>query len=103
MGTTKIHGIQDILLAARDLLDSGGNVRVELVPEPDNPKDNRAIAFRCLINDKWHIFGYMYVSEVLDEVHTAITLHEIINITFKKKESSMFSREQSVTMAFMLQ
>ena len=58
MGTTKIHGIQDILLAARDLLDSGGNVPVELVPEPDNPKDNRAIAFRCLINDKWHIFGY---------------------------------------------
>ena len=44
------------------------------------------------------------MSEVLDEVHTAITLHEIINITFKKKkESSMFSREQSVTMAFMLQ
>ena len=101
MGTTKIHGIQDILLAARDLLDSGGSVPVELVPDPDNPKDNRAIAFQCLINDKWHIFGY--VSEVLDEVHTAITLHEIINITFKKKGSSMFSCGQSVTMAFMLQ
>ena len=83
MGTTKIHRAQDILLAARDLLDSGGNVPVELVPESDNPKDNRAIAFRCLLNDKWHTFGYV-VSEVLDEVHAAITLHEIINITFKK-------------------
>ena len=83
MGTTKIHGAQGILLGARDLLDHGENVPVELVLEPDNPKDNRAIAFRCFLNGQWHKFGYV-VSELLDEVHAAISMHEIINTTFKR-------------------
>ena len=83
MGTTKIHGAQDILLAARDVLDHGENVPVELILEPDNPKDNREIAFQCFLNDRWHKFGYV-VSELLDEVHTAISLHEIISTTFKR-------------------
>ena len=51
--------------------------------QPDNPKDNRAIAFGCLLNDQRHTFGYV-VSELLDEVHAAIVLNEIINISFKR-------------------
>lgn len=86
MGTTKIHGAQGILLGARDLLDHGENVPVELVLEPDN----RAIAFRCFLNGRWHKFGYV-VSQLLDEVHTAISMHEIINTTFKRIKYYVFT------------
>ena len=68
---------------------------MELILELYNPKDNTAIAFRCFLNGRWHKFGYV-VYELLDEVHTAISLQEIINTTFK--ELSTFLRERSATM-----
>ena len=58
MGPTKIPGAQDILLAARDALDCGQVVPVEVVPGPDTPKDNRAITFQCLLKGQLHTFGY---------------------------------------------
>ena len=54
---------------------------MKIVPEPDNPKDNQAIAFWCLLKGQWHTFGYV-VTKLLEEVHGAIARHEIITTTF---------------------
>jgi hypothetical protein len=53
---------------SKDLLPLKIPVSVKLHPEPNNPKDARAIAFKCIVDGQWHRIRYI-VREVLDEVH----------------------------------
>jgi hypothetical protein len=46
-------------------------VPVELFPEPHNPYDSRAIAFKAFVHDDWHTIGYV-VCEITEYVHNAI-------------------------------
>ncbi len=46
-------------------------VQVQLKPEKDNPRNARALAFICKIDDEWQRIGYV-VEEALDAVHTAL-------------------------------
>ena len=56
--------MQGLLRQVRDVLRNGGTVPVTIIPEPDNPVDNNAIAFQCRMGGKWHKFGYA-VTEVV--------------------------------------
>ena len=81
IGCCKERRYQETLRTARDMLDEGLVVPVELSPEPTNPVSSRAIAFRCKINGKPVIIGYV-VSEILNEVHHAIENSEIVGVRF---------------------
>ena len=52
MGTTKIAGAQEVLEEARDRLHQNEDVPVQIIPEPENPVDKNAIAFKCRIDSK---------------------------------------------------
>ena len=71
MGTVYEQSRQQTLEKAAELIQQGQNVEVELVLEPENPHDSRAIAFKCKVDGKWWVIGYV-VREVLDVVHQAI-------------------------------
>ena len=58
MGTTTIAGAQEVLEEARDRLHQNEDVPVQIIPEPENPVDKNAIAFKCRIDSKWFKFGY---------------------------------------------
>ena len=64
IGTTKEHRYQETLaevaLSRRNELD----VEFRISPEPTNPFDARAIAFKCFLNNRWERVGYM-VTDVL--------------------------------------
>ena len=81
MGTTKISRSQVILASASNKLDKGEPVEVRLRKEPDNPKDSRAIAFDCKMDQetKWEKIGYV-VQEALDGVHDAIQGSTIVSV-----------------------
>lgn len=51
MGTTKIAGAQGVL-EARDRLHQNEDVPLQIIPEPQNPVDKNAIAFKCRIDSK---------------------------------------------------
>ena len=68
IGATKTPESQEALKTVSELLASGNHVPVDLFPEPQNPYDSRAIAFKAFINDDWHTIGYVTVF-----VHNAIT------------------------------
>lgn len=57
------------------------DVPVRMQPEPTNPVDSRAIAFECLYQGSWHVIGYV-VSELLDEVHLALSQNKIEAVQF---------------------
>ena len=80
---TKIE-YQEILALASKNIDNGKNVSVKLKPEPDNPYDNRAVAFICQTeeNAEWKRIGYV-VREAADEVLAVLNANKILNITFK--------------------
>ena len=56
-------------------------VQVNLQPEPDNPVDSRAIAFVSTVDNMQYTIGYA-VREVLDELHDAIKLKQILDVKF---------------------
>ena len=64
-----------------ELLASGNHVPLDLFPEPQNPYDSRAIAFKAFINNDWHTIGYI-VREITDYVHNAITIRKITSMKF---------------------
>ncbi len=64
------------------MLHVGGAVPVTIIPEPDNPVDNNAVAFQCKVDDKWHTFGYA-VTEVTDDLYSALQNNLIVSIGFK--------------------
>ena len=72
---------QEVLKRAKDLRAVGNDVAVELVPEPDNPKDSKAIAFLCFVNGNWHRIGYV-VKECLEDVHMALAKQHVISVHF---------------------
>ena len=80
-GCTKEQVYQEILRIVRDSLDQGRNIPVSLVPEPRNPFNSNAIAFTCMVNDKWHRIGYA-VNEILNEIHNALNGGEIVQVKF---------------------
>ena len=82
IGVHKERRYQEILSEASTRLEDGQRVPVKLYPEPDNPVDSKAIAFMCQIVDSaWERIGYA-VSEVLDELHDAISGGKIISVSF---------------------
>jgi len=81
IGCTHDTVAQDTLRFASQLLDAGTLVPVDIYPEPNNPYDRRAIAFKCWVNDKWTRIGYI-VHEILDDVHDARRCNQITNIRF---------------------
>ena len=81
IGTQYDDHAQVIFGKVSQLLDHEQEVPVNLFPEPDNPKDAKAIAFKCWIEDKWHRIGYV-VKEAQDSVHEARASDAIINMKF---------------------
>ncbi len=79
IGAARAQSYQDMLLRVRDLMEA---VLVQLKPEPNNPRDKRAIAFQCNIEDKWHTVGYV-IRELLEEVHQVIQANLITEVKFK--------------------
>ena len=59
----------------------GHRVLVQLVHEPSNPRDSRALAFVCKIKEEHHTIGYV-VSELVEEVHSAIDSGSIVSVEF---------------------
>ena len=57
---------------------------MKLKPEPENPYDNKAVAFICQAdeNAEWKRIGYV-VREAADEVLTALNANKILNISFE--------------------
>lgn len=77
IGATKCSSYQSALKRARDIGFS--TVCVQLFPEPLNPRDARAIAFKCELDGKLHTIGYnIIVSELLEEVHAALDSGSIL-------------------------
>jgi len=81
IGCTRDDDAQDSLRYASQLFDSSTVVPVNIYPEPNNPYDRRAIAFKCWINNKWTRIGYV-VYESLDDVHDAMSSNQITNVGF---------------------
>ena len=79
IGVTRDPIYQSILCDVRDSMESGDTVPVKLVPEPDNPFDSNAIAFKCLQNSVWKTFGYV-VSEICGEILAAIASGDIVSV-----------------------
>ena len=69
---------QDVLRQVSDLLDDNNVVPVNIFPEPSNPFDSRAIAFKCWRDEDWQRIGYVD-REVLDLLHDS---HLITNVNF---------------------
>ena len=81
IGVKREQSYQDVLLIACNLMKKGESEPVQLVPEPTNPFDSRAISFKCQINGKWYLFGYV-VKEVYESVHDALTSGSIVSTEF---------------------
>ena len=82
MGANGDGNHQRTLEKVNDLLQAGNKVKVNLILEPTNPMDAKAIAFKCLLDDdQWHRIGYV-VREALDDVHSALKSNQITDIQF---------------------
>ena len=64
-----------------DRMLCGWTVPVRIRPEPTQIADSRAIVFECELDSKWQKIGCV-VSEILDEVHTAMT-RNFMSVEFK--------------------
>lgn len=81
IGVTKDVIYQNILSDVRDIIQAGGTVDVKLAPEPDNPHDANAIAFKCMHQGEWKKIGYV-VAETSEEVLAAIQCDDIVSVQF---------------------
>lgn len=59
VGVTRDPTCQDCLKTVSGLLQAGTTAPVKVIPELNNPFDNRALAFQCLIDNKWQVIGYL--------------------------------------------
>ena len=82
IGCTREQKYQDTLAMVAHLRRTGNAVEVRVEPEPTNPVDARAIAFQCKVDATWKTIGYV-VSEVLDDVHLAISTNSIKEVGFE--------------------
>ena len=81
IGTTKEDRYQETLARIAQLRNADQEVLCKLQPEPENPFDSLAIAFRCEIDSYWHTIGYV-VKEALDDVHEALSAKKITAVSF---------------------
>lgn len=81
IGASRSMESQDALKNVSELLKEGLEVPVNIFCEPSNPFDARAIAFRCLLNEKWITIGYI-VREAVEYVHSAIHDNVISDVRF---------------------
>ena len=81
IGSNQEESYQLALWKSKQLLKSGQQVPVELLPEPSNPKDSQAIAFVCLIDGKWEKIGHV-VQEALSDVHVAIKKRIVLSVKY---------------------
>ena len=81
IGSVRDMASQEVLSKASAKWSEGCVVPVRLTPEPTNPKDSKAIAFECLVSDKWERIGYV-VKEALDSVHCALSESQILSVQF---------------------
>ena len=81
IGTQHDQHAQGILEIVSHYLDEGNEVPVNIYPEPTNPRDTKAIAFKCWIENDWHRIGYV-VSEARDEVNDALQNGKILEVKF---------------------
>ena len=81
IGCTHDLHAQEVLRYTSEQLHNGNVVPVKIFPEPSNQYDNKAIAFKCWMNDDWHTIGYI-VSEALDTVHDALNNNLITGVNF---------------------
>ena len=68
IGASKSVDSQEILKKVCELLANGIDVPVDVYPEPENPYDSRAIAFKAYVGSKLHTIGYV-VREATEYVH----------------------------------
>ena len=81
IGTQHDVHAQHILEIVSSHLDERKEVPVNIYPEPTNPGDSKAIAFKCWISNDWNRIGYI-VSEARDEVHDAQQNGKILDVKF---------------------
>lgn len=81
MGTTKESRYQELLELAKKKMAKGICVPVKIQKEPTNPVDARAIAFMCCADEQYERIGYV-VTEVLNDVHSAMDENKILNVRF---------------------
>ena len=81
IGSVRDTTSQEVLSKASATWNDGCAVRVRLTPEPTNPKNSKAIAFECLVDDRRERIGYV-VREVYDSVHAALTESKIVSLQF---------------------
>ena len=81
IGTTHHVDAQDTLCRASRLLNKSEHVPVNIIPEPDNPYDSKAIAFKCFVGGAWNRIGYI-VKEALESVHSARDQRSIAAVEF---------------------
>jgi hypothetical protein len=70
---------QETLSQVGKLLRNGEQVPVDIIPEPSNQYDSKAIYFSCKVNGKWSKIGYI-VREALDDVHLAYKNRSILEV-----------------------
>ena len=80
IGCTKENAYQEILKCIAQMQHRGEDVPCKIQPEPENPIDSEAIAFKCKLDDQWHTIGYV-VKEVLKEVHEALAQNKVTNVS----------------------
>ena len=71
---------QETLAEVARLRNGGQDVACMIQPEPDNPFDAEAIAFKCKLQGRWCTIGYV-VKEVLKEVHEALSQKKISRVS----------------------
>ena len=81
IGAVRDERKQRALQLAFEARKKGEVVGVKIEPEPRNPYDARAIAFLCMVEGSWQRIGYI-VRELLEEVHAAISAHDILWVKF---------------------
>lgn len=69
------HILAKAALARRNKVE----VKVRILPEPNNPVDAKAIAFQVLTENKWERVGYA-VTDVLDALHQEILTKSIVAV-----------------------
>ena len=80
IGCTKENAYQEMLKRIAQMQHRGEDVPCKIQPEPENPIDSEAIAFKCKLDDQWHTIGYV-VKEVLKEVHEALAQNKVTNVS----------------------
>lgn len=81
IGVTRDPSYQLALRTAKELLSRNEDVRVKLVPEPNNTYDPHAICFKCELSTGWVTIGYV-VSELCEEVCSALSSNSIVSVEF---------------------